>query len=75
MSGDLSIGLIGSAVFEVRGLSTDISSNIDHRVEGRLDRRRVVIGSGGPQFIFNSMSGDLSIRRPRRVKPWTGAHR
>jgi Toastrack DUF4097 len=72
VSGDLSIGLIGSAVFEVRGLSTDISSNIDHRVEGRLDRRRVVIGSGGPQFIFNSMSGDLSIRRPRRVTAWAG---
>ena len=72
VSGDLSIGLIGSAAFEVRGLSTDISSNIDHRVEGRLDRRRVVIGSGGPDFIFNSMSGDLSIRRPRRVEAWKG---
>lgn len=72
VSGDLSIGLIGSAVFEVRGLSTDISSNIDHRVEGRLDRRRVVIGEGGPEFIFNSMSGDLSIRRPRRVEAWKG---
>lgn len=72
VSGDLQIGLLGSAVFEVRGLSTDISSNIDHRVEGRLDRRKVVIGSGGPQFIFNSMSGDISIRRPRRTERWTG---
>lgn len=72
VSGDLSVGLIGSVAFDVRGLSTDISSNIDHRIEGRLDRRRVVIGSGGPGFIFNSMSGDLSIRRPRRTERWTG---
>lgn len=72
VSGDLSVGLIGSAAFDVRGLSTDISSNIDHRVEGRLDRRRVVIGSGGPAFAFHSMSGDLSIRRPRRTERWTG---
>jgi hypothetical protein len=72
VSGDLSLGLIGSVAFDVRGLSTDISSNIDHRVEGRLDRRRVVIGSGGPGFLFKSMSGDLSIRRPRRTERWTG---
>jgi len=72
VSGDLSVGLIGAAVFDVRGLSTDISSNIDHRVEGRLDRRRVVVGSGGAEFGFHSMSGDLSIRRPRRTERWTG---
>jgi len=72
VSGDLSVGLLGSASFEVRGLSTDISSHIDHRIEGRLDRRRVVIGSGEPVFIFNSMSGDLSIRRPGRVQRWAG---
>jgi len=72
VSGDLTVGLIGSAAFDVRGLSTDISSNIDHRVEGRLDRRRVIIGSGGPGFVFHSMSGDLSIRRPRHAARWTG---
>lgn len=68
ISGDLSVGLLGSAVFHVRGLSTDISSDVDHRIEGRLDRRRVVIGSGGSDFLFSSMSGDLLIRRPRRVE-------
>lgn len=67
VSGDFAIGLAGGAAFEVRGISTDISSDIDHRIEGRLDRRRVIIGSGEPAVIFSSMSGDLSIRRQRRV--------
>lgn len=61
VSGDLSIRLSGDATFEVRGISTDISSDIDHRMEGSADRRRVVVGNGRPRFIFNSMSGDLSI--------------
>lgn len=67
VSGDLSVGLAGGASFDVRGLSTDIRSDLDHRIEGRLDRRRLVIGTGGPQFIFSSMSGDLAVRRPRRI--------
>jgi hypothetical protein len=67
VSGDLVVGLIGGATFDVRGLSTDISSDIDHRVEGRHDRRRLVVGSGVPNFLFSSMSGDLAVRRPRRL--------
>jgi hypothetical protein len=67
VSGDVSVGLVGSATFEVRGLSTDISSDLDHRIEGRLDRRRVIIGSGLPTFRFTSLSGDLSIRGSRRM--------
>ncbi|HSM38721.1 MAG TPA: DUF4097 family beta strand repeat-containing protein [Candidatus Limnocylindrales bacterium] len=69
VSGDVTVGLVGGATFEVRGISTDISSDLDHRIEGRLDRRRVVIGSGSPAFVFNSMSGDLTIHRPRRIAP------
>jgi hypothetical protein len=69
VSGDFGIGLTGSAAFEVRGISTDISSDIDHRIEGRLDRRRLVIGSGEPNVIFSSMSGDISVRRQRRAMP------
>jgi hypothetical protein len=69
VSGDFGIGLGGSAAFEVRGISTDISSDIDHRIEGRLDRRRLVIGSGKPNVIFSSMSGDISVRRQRRAMP------
>ena len=67
VSGDVSVGLLGDASFEVRGISSDISSDIDHRIEGRLDRRRLVVGSGQPVVIFSSMSGDLAVRRPRRV--------
>jgi hypothetical protein len=67
VSGDLTVGLLGSATFEVRGLATDISSDLDHRVEGRFDRRRLVVGDGIPAFVFSSMSGDIAIRRPRRL--------
>lgn len=67
VSGDVSVGLLGGANFEVRGISSDVVSDLDHRLEGRQDRRRVIVGAGGPDFIFNSMSGDLSIRRPRRL--------
>jgi hypothetical protein len=68
VSGDFGIGLVGDASIEVRGISTDISSDIDHRIEGRLDRRRLIIGSGEPQLTFSSMSGDISVRRPRRLR-------
>ncbi len=67
VSGDLSIALLGGAVFEVRGISSDVSSDLDHRIEGHQDRRRVTVGAGGPEILFNSMSGDLAIHRPRRL--------
>jgi hypothetical protein len=68
VSGDFDIGLVGDATIEVRGIATDISSDVDHRIEGRLDRRRLVIGSGQPLLTFGSMSGDLAVRRPRRLR-------
>lgn len=67
VSGDLVVGLLGNAIFEIHGLSTDVHSELDHRLEGQVDRRRLIIGSGGPHLIFNSMSGDVDVRRPRRV--------
>jgi len=67
LSGDLTIGLLGDGSFEVRGISSDIHAYIPHRLEGRSDRRRVIIGDGTPTFQFSSMSGDMSIRRPRRL--------
>ena len=67
VSGDLIVGLVGSATFEVHGLSTDVNSELDHRLEGQVDRRRLIIGSGGPRLVFNSMSGDVDVRRPRRI--------
>ncbi|HEX2140839.1 MAG TPA: DUF4097 family beta strand repeat-containing protein, partial [Candidatus Limnocylindria bacterium] len=50
VSGDVSVGLLGSATFHVRGISTDVDTELDHRLEGRMDRRRVIIGSGRPDF-------------------------
>jgi len=67
VSGDLLFGLVGNATFDVRGIATDIHADMPHRVEGRMDRRRVVIGSGGPTVIFSSMSGDIAVRHPRRA--------
>jgi len=67
VSGDVQFGLVGGATFEVRGIASDVSSDLDHRIEGRQDRRRVTVGNGGPAVLFNSMSGDLSINRPRRL--------
>ncbi|MDP9468207.1 MAG: DUF4097 family beta strand repeat-containing protein [Chloroflexota bacterium] len=67
VSGDLVVGLLGDATFEVHGLSTDVHSELDHRLEGQVDRRRLIIGSGAPHLVFNSMSGDVDVRRPRRI--------
>jgi hypothetical protein len=67
VSGDLLFGLVGDATFDVRGIATDIHADMPHRVEGRMDRRRVVIGGGEPTVIFSSMSGDISVRHPRRA--------
>jgi hypothetical protein len=67
VSGDLAVGLVGDATFEIHGISTDVSSELDHRLEGQIDRRRLIIGSGTPRLVFNSMSGDVDVRRPRRI--------
>jgi hypothetical protein len=67
VSGDVSFAPVGGASFEVRGLSTDISGDIDHRIEGRADRRRVIVAGGGPELVFSSMSGDFHVRRPRNL--------
>jgi hypothetical protein len=67
VSGDLGIGLAGDLAIEVRGLSTDVDIALPHRTEGSRDRRRYVIGKGGPTLIFRSMSGDISVHASRRA--------
>jgi hypothetical protein len=69
VSGDLSLGIVGGLVLEVRGLSTDVSVNVAHRSEGSRDRRRYVIGDGAAQLQFSSMSGDVQVHAARRISP------
>jgi hypothetical protein len=67
VSGDLSLGIVGGLVLEVRGLSTDVDVNVAHRSEGSRDRRRYVIGDGAAQLQFSSMSGDVVVHAARRI--------
>jgi hypothetical protein len=69
VSGDFGLGLVGDATVEVRGLSTDVDIALPHRTEGSRDRRRYVVGGGGPLLAFGSMSGDLSLHASRRAPP------
>ncbi|MGH2418498.1 MAG: DUF4097 family beta strand repeat-containing protein [Candidatus Limnocylindria bacterium] len=69
VSGDLSLGVAGGLTVEVRGLSTDVDVRLPHRAEGSRDRRRYVIGDGGPNFLFSSMSGDIEVHSPRHSIP------
>jgi hypothetical protein len=69
VSGDLSLGVSGGLTVEVRGLSTDVDVRLPHRAEGSRDRRRYVIGEGGANLLFSSMSGDVVVRGTRRGGP------
>jgi hypothetical protein len=69
VSGDLSLGTQDGLTVEVRGLSSDANIRLPHRSEGSRDRRRYVIGDGGPDLLFSSMSGDVEVRPPRRSRP------
>lgn len=69
VSGDLSLGVDGGITLEVRGLSTDVDVSLPHRSEGSRDRRRYVVGDGGANVQFSSMSGDVSVRGARRAAP------
>jgi hypothetical protein len=68
VSGDLSLGAVDGLTLEVRGLSTDVHVSVPHRSEGSRDRRRYVIGDGGPSVVFSSMSGDVSVGPARRFE-------
>ena len=67
VSGDVSLGVTDNLTVEVRGLSSDADIRLPHRSEGSRDRRRYVIGDGGAQLLFSSMSGDIEVRPPRRT--------
>jgi hypothetical protein len=69
VSGDLTLAPLGGVTVEVRGMSSDVSSELDHRLEGSFGRRRLVVGDGAAQLQFSTMSGDVSVVRPRRLGP------
>jgi len=73
VSGDLWLGAASGLTMEVRGLSTDVEVNVQHRSEGSRERRRYVIGDGSAQVLFSSMSGDVTISNARRVAGDLGA--
>ncbi len=75
VSGDLSLGAVAGMTLEVRGLSTDVHVSLPHRSEGSRDRRRYVIGQGGPLVAFSSMSGDVSVGPARRFESRLSAPR
>ncbi len=53
----------------VRGLASDIHASLPHRLEGTLDRRRMIVGDGAASVTFNSMSGDLAVTASRQTAP------
>lgn len=75
VSGDLTLGAVNGLSLEVRGLSTDVEVSLPHRSEGSRDRRRYIIGAGGPALLFSSMSGDVSVGPARRFESRISAPR
>jgi DUF4097 and DUF4098 domain-containing protein YvlB len=69
VSGDLRLAVSGGVTLLVRGLSTDVHSSLPHRVEGKSDRRRLIVGDGGASLSFSSMSGDVAVTRSRLGEP------
>ena len=67
VSGDLTLALLGGLTIDLRGLAGSVDSELDHRLEGRIGRRQLVVGDGRAALRFSSMSGDLQIVRPRRL--------
>lgn len=66
VSGDLMLGTSVGLALEVRGLSSDVDVSLPHRTEGSRDRRRYIVGDAAARLQFSSMSGDVSVHRPRR---------
>jgi hypothetical protein len=66
VSGDFRLASGSGMTVAVRGMSSDIHSALPHRLEGRADRRRLVLGDGAASVAFNSMSGDLAVTQSRQ---------
>jgi Putative adhesin len=64
-SGDLRVATNGPVTFDVTGIAAEVRSEVEHRLEGAIGHRRLMIGGGGPEVRFRTMSGALLVTRPR----------
>ena len=67
VSGDVRLASGSGMTVSVRGMSSDITSSLPHRLEGSGDRRRLIVGDGTATVAFNSMSGDLTVTRSKQA--------
>jgi DUF4097 and DUF4098 domain-containing protein YvlB len=65
VSGDARLATNSPMTLEVHALSSDIHASLPHRIEGRAENRRLIIGDGDAMVTFNSMSGDLTVTSSR----------
>ncbi len=64
-SGDLRLAVLGPLTVDVTGIAADVSSEIEHRIEGSMGHRRVTVRGGGPEMRFRTMSGSLHLMDAR----------
>jgi DUF4097 and DUF4098 domain-containing protein YvlB len=67
VSGDARLATNSPMTLEVHALSSDIHASLPHRIEGRAENRRLIIGDGEAMVTFNSMSGDLTVTTSRHA--------
>jgi hypothetical protein len=65
VSGDALLAPAGDVRIEMATLSGDLHSDLGGRVENVRGRRTLTIGSSGPTVEFRSMSGDVTVTRPK----------
>jgi DUF4097 and DUF4098 domain-containing protein YvlB len=61
VSGDVRLASSSDMTIQVHALSSDIRASLPHRIEGRADLRRLIIGDGAVSVNFSSMSGDINV--------------
>jgi Toastrack DUF4097 len=65
VSGDALLAPAGDVRIEMATLSGDLQSELGRPVETGRGRRSLTIGSTGPTVEFRSMSGDVTVVRPK----------
>jgi hypothetical protein len=61
LSGDVDLAVRSGIRVQARTVSGDLTSDLAHRTEGRMGRRTLIVGDGGIELEFRSVSGDLRI--------------